>query len=197
MKKVMIIRHPFAVAQSKQRYRRHRWPTTPGYFLRREGSGHATLEPYRTLIEKVDREGDPTLKLIAVWCILHKIAFASACVGDFSFVFYEHLSSDSDPIVQALYRELGLEDTFQARRPEIQRMYVRTSRVTQADNTITSSRRGVAAWVTSMDRRMIDRALNLLESFDLGWLYGVDHFPALDANGLHEHVVREGERRAR
>jgi len=48
-----------------------------------------------------------------------------------------------------------------------------------------------------MDRRLIERALNLLERFDLGWLYGADHFPALDANGLHEHVVREGERRAR
>ena len=190
MKKVMIIRHPFAVAQSKQRYRGHRWPTTPGYFLRGEGTGHATLEPYRTLIEEVDREGDQTLQLVAIWCILHKLAFASACIGDFCFVLYEHLSSDPDSIVQALYCDLGLEETFRAHRSEIQAMYLRPSRVTQADNTINSSRRGVAAWMTSMDRQSIDRALRLLEGFDLGWLYGADHFPALDASELHDRLAR-------
>lgn len=176
---VCILRHPFAVADSKARA--YHWTTQPAAFLSPESPFREVLEPHRHLIESFR---DDIERHVLVWCLIHSIAFRSRCIGSFSFVFYEHLVADPMKEVSRLYAELGMGQTLEANRKRIEAACIRKSHVTNAENTIQRSREGRSRWQEEWTQERIDRCMGILGAFGLDALYGNRHAPLRDADGL-------------
>jgi len=188
LRKAMIMRHPFAVAASKTRYKNHHWPTLPSYFLSKDEAVKSRLGPQSKFIEEIEKREDPLLNFITVWCILHKLAFCSSSIRDFYIVFYEELSFEPSQIVPELFGALGLTTYFERHKSVIDALFEKPSRVTMADNTIHASRQGKASWMTSLTPDTIDRGLDILRVFGLDHIYGNDHFPKLGAGDLRAQL---------
>jgi hypothetical protein len=176
---VLILRHPFAVADSKARA--YHWTTQPAAFLSPQCPFSELLEPHRHLIESFR---DDIERHVIVWCLIHSIAFRARCMGSFSLVFYEDLVADPMKEVSRLYEELGMRESLDANRPVIEAACVRKSHVTNAENTIQRSREGMSRWQDEWTPERIDRCLGILAAFGLDAIYGNQHAPLMDAAGL-------------
>ena len=190
MKKILILRHPFAVASSK--VQTFSWPTRPSAFLSDANPRRAVLAPQRALIQATERDNDPLLVQVLLWCIAFRFAFAASAIRNFVLLFYEDLARNPHHEIGRLYVELDLADRYEAHRREIEAVIDVRSHVTRSRNTIQDSKAGHAAWLKNWPTATINAGLKILREFDLDFLYGDRHEPLLDGAALGMRVRTQG-----
>ena len=191
MQRIMLLRHPFAVAHSKSKA--FTWPTVPNTFLSQHNSLRATLQPQRELIEKVEREGNELLKQILLWCMAYHIAFSARSSGGFVVAFYEHMVTDPDSEIPRVFTELNMAGRFLQNRTLIEDQYRKKSHVTQAEDAIDHSRRGKSKWREEWSSKTIDTGLSILEAFGMDVVYDDSYYPLLDSTQLRLHLTKISE----
>ncbi len=192
MQKILIMRHPFAVAVSKHKYRAHHWPTEPDYFLNGDARFSGLLAPQADIIRHVKQKADRHLQLICVWCVLHRVLFNARTIGDYQVVFYEQLAVDAMNECRRLYHGMQQHGRFEKQQGLLQTIVAKRSRVTQEDNAIAASVAGRAAWQDTLDARLISEGVELLRAFGLEHIYADTHFPLISARQLQARLAAAG-----
>ena len=72
--KLLVMRHPLAVALSKQAHRHWHWLWSTQEFLDQPGWRDGVLSPWVDMLTKVDREGTEMERLVAVWAVIQRIS---------------------------------------------------------------------------------------------------------------------------
>ena len=193
LKKVLILRHPFAVALSKSRYKGHSWPTPATYFLREDvalsNSLRYSLAARSKIIERASQHSNPVLNWVCIWCILHSALFSAKSIASYHVVLYEDFVREPALQAQPLFRALGQSSRYQKHHRAILDNATRPSRVTQKDNVIANSVAGNAAWLADYDSETISHGMEILEGFGMDRLYIDQHFPKLSADLLSQALT--------
>ena len=168
---VLIIRHPCAVAASRQRLKDVR---SVERILEDPLLVEDHLAPYMESLRGLESPFDNE---IARWCIETRVPLDQMMNGlDIEVVLYERLVADPFPILERLWRRLG-----QTPPPELQeRLHVPSLTAYRPDDPLPSPEKAVDDWVDRLSADQTSRALELLAAFDLDWLYGESPHPRVE-----------------
>jgi Sulfotransferase family len=169
---ILIIRHPCAVAASRDRLRNVR-PIDE--FLEDSRLVEDHLAP---LAEQLTRLESPFEVEIARWCIETHIPLKQMAEGlELEVVLYEQLVSNPSQVLEPVFNRLG-------RKPPaalVDRLGVPSLTAYRPDAPLPSTARAVDEWQERVTDEQLQRALELVDLFGLGWLYGEDPRPRVSA----------------
>ncbi len=191
LRMVYIVRHPFAVAMSKELHSqtgRFDWLTKPSYFTKQSDRIRSTLVDQLDLLEEIERQNNPRLIRVAVWCILHTMVFIACRKTPFEFVLYEHMVSDPDTEVRDLFNRLGFGRRHSIYEDTVRLRFREKSRTTIGANSIKATRRGIPSWQEMWSDKDVEQGLDLLTAFELDYLYYDQHYPRLAARELQTRL---------
>jgi hypothetical protein len=187
MKKVFILRHPFAVATSKGR--NFEWSTRLLSFLSMHNPRRDELADVADVIEATAARDDFLLTQVTLWCISHRYALSSRAIPSFSVVLYEDLATNPEQEISRLFSELGMEDRYCDNRQAIGARIGHESHVTFANNTIDDTRKGRAVWQEQWDGATIEAGLGILARFGFDTVYAEGFAPLISAGELTERML--------
>ncbi|MGP1383514.1 MAG: sulfotransferase domain-containing protein [Thainema sp.] len=184
VKKVLVVRNPFATAVSKQKKKGWTWMEDPQDFLKQKELYEDYLAPFENVIYATGE--DFIEKQVLIWAIIHYIPLHSLKKNDAYILFYEDLVNDPEKEIEKLFRYLYGESKFlyidnaslknkllsKAAKPS------RTSRKKNGQKTIENS---LDSWKAELSTRQIEQGIKILSRFGLDKLYGVDSVPSKDA----------------
>ncbi|MDX2411905.1 MAG: sulfotransferase domain-containing protein [Woeseiaceae bacterium] len=182
MRRIMIVRHPFAVAVSKSKA--FSWPTDPSTFLSGDNPRRAEIEGRRDIIDEVTATGDPILIQILLWCLSTRFALSSRSINSFTLVFYEDLITRPKHELPRIFSRLGLFGRYSENQQLIEEQLDHRSHVTFRNNVIEDSRKRRTAWHNEWDVKTIDAGLQILEGFGFQKVYSDSFSPLLDIDQL-------------
>ncbi|MDX1439146.1 MAG: sulfotransferase [Rubricoccaceae bacterium] len=173
VRKVMILRHPFAVAVSKMHLSGPDWlwMDTPEIFLDRQPLFDDHLQPFE---ETIRTATTPFERLVTAWAVVHYVPFRQLQKGDILITFYEELVQDPGEALQGLLEELGVRDLSLSRMKRLQAQIAQRSRTTPSD---TAHSIQIDRWKKVLSREEIDRGYTILDGFGLTEIYGHGTMP--------------------
>jgi len=165
---VMIVRHPFAVAASRQATAEDK--DLAQNFLAQTDLVVDYLRPY---VDVMLSCVTPFERQIAAWCIETGVPFSQFRANELCVVFYEHLVTDPLGTMRRVWAHLG--KPFDAR---IAAAVARPSITTHSPVGLEARWRAGAdrildAWKDQVSTTQLRRGLRLLDAFDVGGIY--DH----------------------
>ncbi len=174
VKAVLLLRHPLAVAVSKQHLRNWTWMTEPGEFLKRPDLAADYLDPFRELFAEARSYIE---KQVLIWCVAHYVPLRQMPADGIRKVFYEHLCTHPRQELMKL-SEYVYGDQVAARLDRMLRRSAEPSRMSRAGGGASLSKAGsVPAWRESVSARELAFAKRALRSFGLDSLYDTDPMP--------------------
>jgi hypothetical protein len=174
IKKVFLIRNPFAVALSKYNKRNWHWLEEPSQLLAQQSLHHDHLKPFEDLILGV---GDDYIeRQVLIWAILHYVPLAQLDLDQVHVVFYEHLYADPESELGALFHYLQRPEAGEE-NPGYLDAVNRPSWVSGSSSNIILGRSPISQWRKELSSRQIDRGREILERFGLDGLYAGDDLP--------------------
>lgn len=173
-KKIMLVRNPFAVALSKQKYKHWIWMTDPKQFLEQSSLMHDYLSPFEHLIKR--SKDDFIENQVLIWAIIHYVPFRQLNEGDVYVLFYENLFCNPEEELLKLFNylygnELAILDTgllSQIRKP---------SRSRGKRFSTLSAQSPLDVWKSELSPKQIDNGLKILEEFGLQDVYASNSTP--------------------
>jgi hypothetical protein len=171
---VLLLRHPIAVALSKQKLIDKFWMTDPRDFLSQPELCEDFLLPYR---HEINAAKTFLEKQVLIWCIVHSVPLAQFRPGEIHLAFYEHFCTDPENEIRRLFSFIGVplpEDGLQGRISEVVNGPSRTSR---KDSAIHTGESLIGAWRDRISDEEMSRLLAILEAFRLNAIYGADPMP--------------------
>lgn len=167
-KPVLILRNPFAVAQSKRRTGNWAWVKRPAELLAQRALVDDHLNSRQVaVLEDADRSGDLILAQIAIWAAVHFVMFRQFSPGELHLVFYENLVSAPGVEMDRLAGFLARPAPGAARIEKV--MATPTSVATVGS--VERARDTTNAWRRDLSETEISRGLAVLSAFDLVNLY--------------------------
>lgn len=170
VKKVMILRHPCAVALSKMRLNLWNWPHDPDIFFSQADLIEDHLSGYEYAIKKAESTFE---RYILAWSILHFVPLQQLNKDRLHLIFYEALCTNPEHELRRLFAYLGESTYFDPELKETLHTPSITSRVHSAINTGSDLING---WQSELTREQIKKALDILSVFGLDQIY--DETPA-------------------
>jgi hypothetical protein len=165
VKKVMILRHPFAVALSKMRLNRWNWSQDPEIFF----SQPELCRDYLTGFEHVTERADSLFeRYILTWSILHYVPFQQLNNRQIHLVFYEELCTNPEQELSRLFSYLGEPTNLE---PEIRAMLKTPSRTSRGHSAIISGADLINGWRKELTQEQVKRAVDILAVFGLDKIY--------------------------
>lgn len=166
VKKILLIRNPFAVALSKQKLKKWTWLTEPTDLLRQEYLLQDYLAPFENLIHSVS--DDFIEKQILIWAIIHYVPLSTLNDKEIYVIFYEDLVSQPVIELEKLFLYLGRIDTDELEQIERIKKPTRTTKTSSI-----SQRREINydSWKQELSSKQIDRGVKFLEHFNLDGIY--------------------------
>lgn len=166
VKKVLIIRNPFAVALSKQKLNNWTWMREPQAFLKQKPLYDDYLAPHERIINQV---GDDFIeKQILIWAIIHYVLFQSLNQEDIHLVFYEDLVTNPSKEIKRLFRYLGKDWTD---NEVLLHKIAKPTRTSQDSPKNYSNTNVLNSWKDKLFVQQIDRGFEILQYFKLEQLY--------------------------
>jgi len=104
VKLILIMRHPFDVAASKNQRQNWSWMTEPSLFLQQTDLVEDHLRPFEDLIRTQQSYFE---KQITTWAIIHYVWFRQFKKGECQLVFYENLCRKPEIEVSRLGEYIG------------------------------------------------------------------------------------------
>ncbi|MCB0165885.1 MAG: sulfotransferase domain-containing protein [Anaerolineae bacterium] len=165
VKKVMILRHPCAVALSKMRLKRWNWPRDPEIFFSQPELCQDHLSGFEHVTERVASMFE---RYVLTWSILHYVPLQQLNNQQIHLVFYEALCTNPEHELSRLFSYLG-EPTELG--PELKAMLKTPSRTSRGHSAIITGADLIDGWRKELTREEIKRALDILVVFDLDRIY--------------------------
>ena len=166
--KLLVMRHPLAVALSKQAHRHWHWLWSTQEFLDQPGWRDGVLSPWVDMLTKVDREGTEMERLVAVWAVIQRISLMSLSAEELPVIHYERAVQDPWGEVVALKRNRGWDGLISASESEVMAAAGRVSFVSKSADTTTLP--NPTRWMQSVEVEDRVRAERLLDQLGMaGW----------------------------
>lgn len=172
VRKVLLVRHPFAVALSKLERAGWSWLRDPAELLDQQQLRNDYLEPYASLISKT--EGDFERQVL-IWAITHYVPFQQLTNGRLLLVFYEELCVEPEPQVRRMLEFVGdpaagdpLDDRLQA--------VIEQASQTSSDPR-SGNRRRMDRWRAQLSTAQVASGIRILAEFGLDEIYGDEPMP--------------------
>ena len=165
VKKVMILRHPCAVALSKMRLKRWNWPQDPEIFFSQPELCRDHLSGYEHTIEKADSVFE---RYILNWSILHYVPFKQLNNRQIHLIFYEELCTNPERELSRLFSYLGEPTNLD---PELKAILKTPSRTSRGHSAIITGADLVSGWRIELTQDQIKRAIDILVVFGLDRIY--------------------------
>lgn len=165
--KLLVMRHPLAVALSKQAHRHWHWAWSTQEFLDQPGWRDGMLSPWVEMLTKVDREGTEMERLVAVWAVIQRISLMSLSAEELPVIHYERAVQDPWGEVVALKENRGWNELISASEYEVMAAAGRVSFVSKS--TDTTALPNPTRWMQSVqaeDRVRAERMLDQLGMAD-------------------------------
>ncbi|MCE7871322.1 hypothetical protein DYH09_13205, partial [bacterium CPR1] len=167
VRKVMVIRHPFAVAVSKKRNRSWKWMEDPRALLKQPDLMRDHLDPFRELLEASHRRFE---RQVLLWCIFHYVPRRELSRERVHLTFYEELCEDPEPELARLFAYLGqpldreLDPRLRAQLKNTFQVTARSAIVTGGDLT--------GSWQRYITSAQYEAGMAILRVFGLEPIYG-------------------------
>jgi hypothetical protein len=182
---ILLVRHPCAAASSMLRLGYGHYPLE--VFLDQPNLVEDHLSPYVDLIRSTEDEFD--IRVLR-WCIQHEVLFSQLSEGDVHLMFYEELCDDPHASFDAMFSYLGRPYDSAARNA-----VHRPSRLSGAHSAILSGSPSVDSWRNGVSAAQLKRAMEFLDAFGLGDIYGEG--PRPDRGAAEARLRRNSARRPR
>lgn len=166
VRKILLIRNPFAVALSKQRLKSWTWMTDPAKLLEQKTLYDDYLAPFEDVIRSV---GDDFIeRQILIWAIVHYVPLLNVDHTDLYILFYEDLVSNTTAEINRLFKFLNKDQI------ESEKLIDRIHQPTRTSNKFHQSMSKeslIDAWKSDLSVQQIDRGMKILECFQLDKVY--------------------------
>lgn len=186
VKKIMVVRNPFAVALSKQKKKGWTWMTEPRDFLKQKDLYSDYLAPFENVIVSV---GDDYIeKQILIWAIVHYIPFKYLSKEDIHLVFYEDLvqyhTSKLNQVFHYLHGEEHADTILE--NEKLKNKIKRPSRTSgiASGSTLMEGKNPLTSWKNELSTRQIDRGIEILQKFNLENIYGANALPLIEESKI-------------
>lgn len=163
--KVLVMRHPLAVALSKQAHRHWHWTWSPGAFLRDERLATGILLPWREALERIEQEGSELQGLIAVWAVVNRIALCSLPASDLPILHYEQAVRDPWQALSQLSDDPLWSRLISANRGEVLAQSGQVSFVSQKSTTVPGD---PMRWKSKATAAMHEESNAVLDALGIG-----------------------------
>ena len=185
VRKVLLLRHPCAVAASKKALSNSYWANEPAQFWEQAELREDYLRPYEKLIRTTT---DPFLKSVVSWAIVNTVPLRQLGEGRFHIVYYERLCEEPEQELGRLFQYLDYPVADPWKEQRLRSLYNAPSQTSRASNGGVSPEERVYGWTRNVERDTIARAVEILSEFGLDHLYGEDPRPKLQ----HSHGIACG-----
>ena len=175
----LVMRHPIAVALSKQAHRHWHWTWSPQEFLDNPELVRDHLEAWHEPLAKITREGSELDKLVAAWAVLQRVAMRSVPEPRLPILHYEKAVFDPWKEVQSLKSHTAWNPLISGSEEQVREVAQRRSFVSK--RTKTEDMPNPTRWTTKLDsasRCSAEKALDALGILD--W-HNSDGLPNLKA----------------
>jgi hypothetical protein len=172
VRKILLLRHPFAVALSKVDRSEWRWVRDPDVLLGQPDLVADHLGPFADVLRAADTEFE---RHVAIWSAVHRVPLAQLAPGRVLLVFYEEMLADPAETLARVRTFIGAssDDTSD---PRLQRVLERASETSGVESGRDSTR-GIDDWRARLAPEEIRRGLALLDALGVGEIYGDDAMP--------------------
>ncbi len=174
VKKVMILRHPCAVALSKLRLKKWNWPQDPEIFLSQPDLCQDYLAGFEHVIERADTLFE---RYILTWSILHYVPFQQLNNRQIHLVFYEELCTNPEHELSRLFSYLGESTNI---NPELKKILKTPSRTSREHSAIVNGADLINGWCKELTREQIKSAIDILANFGLDRIYNETPSPNIE-----------------
>ena len=166
--KVLVMRHPVAVALSKQAHRHWHWVWSTEEFLNHPTWRDGMLSPWVDTLSKVNQEGSEMERLVAVWAVIQRISLMSLPADELPVIHYERAVQDPWGEVVALKKNRGWDELISASESEVMAAAGRVSFVSKSADT--NALPNPTRWMQSVEVEDRVRAERLLDELGIaGW----------------------------
>jgi hypothetical protein len=179
-KDLMVIRHPFSVALSKEGYGKWHSPQD----LQRLISHSAEVEKLYDICKAKKLLGSRFLEYVLVWCLLHRSALSEIENCEKSVLFYEEMLLEPEASFKSLFDRLELGEVFNANREKIMHAVIKRSRTTSVSSRIEASLTKAQPWLELKSGLEINNAYGILKVFGLWDIYGKKSVPQISTADL-------------
>lgn len=173
IKIILILRHPFAVALSKQKLSHWHWMTEPNEFLNQEKLCQDYLEPFIDLIEQANGYFE---KQVVIWSIIHHVIFNQFKNGEILPVFYEELCLNFEKEIKEIYLYIK-GDLDSDIKTKLISKEIGLSRTSIYSNSEENIREGFNAWTSKISKSDLEAGMNILKRFNFDGIYDEGAFP--------------------
>lgn len=185
-KKILIIRNPFSVALSKQRYQHWIWMTNPKQFLDQKLLMSDYLMPFEHLIHA--SKDNFIENQILIWAIIHYVPFQQLAQGDVHVLFYEDLFLNPEVEISKVFRYLYDEEINVFDEALLSKIR-KPSRTQGKKFSTLSSASPLDIWKNELQPTQIDSGMKILEEFGLDSIYSANSLPGENALGKIFHAT--------
>lgn len=179
VKRIILLRHPFAVAVSKQKLKHWGWMEEPARFLDQPLLRDDYLRPFESLIRSTEGYIE---RAVLVWAVIHHVLFKQITSKDALVVCYEDLCTNPEPELRRIQLHIGQGSATQPVDPAMLARIQAPSRVSKKHSAIlTGSKDLLDTWRRELSSEQVATGLAILDAFGLGSLYGNANTPNHDA----------------
>ncbi|MCP4397073.1 MAG: sulfotransferase domain-containing protein [bacterium] len=176
--KLLLLRHPCAVALSKEKLQHRKWIRNPEDLLRQNELSTDYLRPFEPLIRSA---GSFFEKQITIWSIIHAIPLRQFRPGQIHLIFYEELCTDPQRELQRLFSYLGAPFDTSNLHPQLAAQLKIPSRTCREESAIKTGHNLIDTWRSELTAAQIKRAVEILRAFGLDKIYNDALIPDCEA----------------
>ena len=161
----LVMRHPIAVALSKQAHRHWRWMWSPREFLDNPELVRDHLQSWHESLAKIAHEGSELDKLVAVWAVLQRVAMCSVPQDRLPILHYEKAVLDPWKEVQSLQGQEAWNTLITCSSDQVLEAAQRRSFVSKRTNAADMPH--PTRWTTKLDSASRRSAENVLDALGM------------------------------
>jgi len=170
IRKVLILRHPCAVAVSKEKLKHWPWVTDPKDFLSQKNLHEDFLHPFENIIENTRSYFE---RQILIWAIIHYVPLKQLSKGQIHLIFYEELCTDPETEIRHLFSYLGDNQKEDFLDPRVLEQFRTPSQLSLKQSAINNNQNLINGWQNDVTNIQIFKAVQILNAFGLDQIY--DH----------------------
>jgi len=163
IKKLLLLRHPCAVALSKSRNDKMLWLDEPRQLFEQPSLYEKYLSPYVYLLEEMGTEFD---NYLLVWAIIHYVSLIEFDEKTTQLVFYENLCMDTNETVKEIFSFLNMPDAGDER---VKQLSAKGSKM--AKTSVIDKESAVGGWQEVLTKEEKQKADLILGAFGLNKIY--------------------------
>lgn len=177
IKPILIIRHPFAVALSRQRKPEWNWFNEPEEFLNQKTLMQDYPEIRENLIREISNTGDFFLNQILIWSVIHTVPLKQFGNSELHVLFYESLVQNTEKELRRIAAYLGKKSPAAGNvlNENIKYQPSRTTGLSEDE----LRKKSAVEWQNYVSDEHRFRGNEILKQFGLDFLYDDNGYPAI------------------